>query len=99
MKAKLPGEGLYHYGYLQFPNFYAINWDYAYNPQTLNNRETRGGPAMINPPGYQFDLSANSDQQKKSNSFILEAELIIQATQTSPIFMAKLIITLQPIYH
>jgi hypothetical protein len=63
-EGEITWEGLYHYGYLQFPNFYAINWDYAYNPQTLNNRETRGGPAMINPPGYQFDLSANSDQQK-----------------------------------
>jgi hypothetical protein len=57
-------EGLYHNGYMQFLNFYSVNWDYAYNPYTVNIRATRGGPSMLNIPGYQIDLSANTDQQK-----------------------------------
>jgi hypothetical protein len=57
-------EGFYHNGYMQFLNFYSVNWDYAYNPYTMNIRATRGGPAALNPPGYQADLSMNTDQQK-----------------------------------
>jgi hypothetical protein len=57
-------EGFFHNGYMQFLNFYSINWDYAYNPQTINIRATRGGPAMINPPGWQVDLNLGTDSQK-----------------------------------
>jgi hypothetical protein len=57
-------EGFFHNGYLQFLNFYSMNWDYAYNPPTINIRATRGGPAMVNPAGWQVDLSFSSDQQK-----------------------------------
>jgi hypothetical protein len=57
-------EGLFHNGYMQFLNFYSVNWDYAYNPQTVNIRATRGGPAMINLPGWQVDLNLSTDSQK-----------------------------------
>jgi len=57
-------EGVFQNGNYQFLNYYSINWDWAYNPQTLNIRATRGGPSMINPPGYQIDLSLSSDSRK-----------------------------------
>jgi len=57
-------EGIYHFGYVQLLNYYSINWDLAYNPQTLNNNRTRGGPLTINPGGYQADLSFSSDTRK-----------------------------------
>ena len=60
----ITSEGFYHYGNIQFPNFYSIYWDYVYNPQTINIRNTRGGPAMLNPPGYQVDLSLGTDPQR-----------------------------------
>ncbi len=57
-------EGIFHFGYVQFLNYYSINWDLAYNPQTYNNNRTRGGPLTINPGGYQADISFNSDSRK-----------------------------------
>lgn len=57
-------EGIFHFGYIQLLNYYSINWDLAYNPQTLNNNRTRGGPLTINPGGYQADLSFSSDTRK-----------------------------------
>ncbi|MDR3626837.1 MAG: DUF5916 domain-containing protein [Ignavibacteriaceae bacterium] len=57
-------EGLFHNGSLQLLNFYWLNWDYAYNPKTVNIRATRGGPSMINPPGWQVDFNIGTDSQK-----------------------------------
>jgi hypothetical protein len=40
-----------------------MNWNLAYNPQTINNRRTRGGPLSLNPPGYEVNLSLGSDSR------------------------------------
>ena len=57
-------EGFFHNGNIQFLNYYSMNWDWAYNSQTVNIRATRGGPDMIIPPGYQVDLNLSSDSRK-----------------------------------
>jgi len=36
----------------------------AYNPETINNRRTRGGPLTTNPPGWEFNSWAESDNRK-----------------------------------
>jgi len=56
--------GVFNYGNLTFLNYYEFGWDLAYNPQTVNDRRTRGGPLSINRPGYQVDMYANSDGRK-----------------------------------
>jgi len=30
-------------------NYYWLNWNVAYNPWTVNNRRTRGGPLTLHP--------------------------------------------------
>ena len=57
-------EGIFQNGYITFLNYYNINWDFAYNPSTVNIRATRGGPSMLNPPGYQGDIYIGSDSRK-----------------------------------
>jgi len=57
-------SGVYHFGYAQFNNYYWVNWNAAYNPWTVNNRRTRGGPLTLNPPGYQFGFDAGTDSRK-----------------------------------
>jgi hypothetical protein len=57
-------SGLFHFGYAQFLNYYWINWNLAYNPWTVNNRRTRGGPLTLTPPGYQFGIDAGTDRRK-----------------------------------
>ena len=57
-------SGVFGEGSFQLKNFYWLYWDVAYNPWTVNNRRTRGGPLTLNPPGYQVDLSMNSDSRR-----------------------------------
>lgn len=57
--------GFYLYGNPQFRNYYSISWDAAWNNETTtNDTRTRGGPQTLNLPGYQLDLSLNSDDRK-----------------------------------
>ncbi len=57
-------EGIFHFGFIRFLNYYTINWNLAYNPETINNRRTRGGPLSINKPGYQVNAYLSSDDKK-----------------------------------
>ncbi|OGU72860.1 MAG: hypothetical protein A2V93_01815 [Ignavibacteria bacterium RBG_16_34_14] len=57
-------EGIFHFGFIRFLNYYTINWNLAYNPETINNRRTRGGPLTLNPPGYQVNAYLSSDDKK-----------------------------------
>jgi hypothetical protein len=56
--------GVFTYGDVQLLNYYELGWRAAYNPQTLNDRRTRGGPLSLNRPGYQVDVNASSDGRK-----------------------------------
>jgi hypothetical protein len=38
--------------------------NYAYNPATISNRRTRGGPLTKNLPGWEIDAGWNSDSRK-----------------------------------
>jgi len=56
---------LVHFGFVQFMNYYSINWNLAMNPmETINNRRTRGGPLTKNAMGYEVSLNASSDYSK-----------------------------------
>jgi Domain of unknown function (DUF5916) len=57
-------SGVYHFGDFQLLNYHWFKWDFAYNPWTVNNRRTRGGPLTLNPPGYQVDLGWQSDTRR-----------------------------------
>jgi hypothetical protein len=57
-------SGGFNFGYVQLHNYYWFNWNVAYNPWTVDNRRTRGGPLMLLPPGYQFGLDLGSDSRK-----------------------------------
>lgn len=56
--------GVYHFGNVQLLNYHRFSWDVAYNPWTVNNRRTRGGPLSLNPPGYQVDGGWETDTRK-----------------------------------
>ena len=57
-------SGIYHFGDFRLLNYHVFNWDFAYNPWTVNNRRTRGGPLTLNPPGYQVDLGWQTDNRR-----------------------------------
>ncbi|HET8712293.1 MAG TPA: DUF5916 domain-containing protein [Gemmatimonadales bacterium] len=57
-------SGLFNFGYAQFHNYFSINWNLAWNPWTVDNRRTRGGPLVTLPPGYQVGLDMATDSRK-----------------------------------
>jgi hypothetical protein len=48
----------------ELPNYYFLWGNFTYNPETVNNRRTRGGPLTINLPGRQTVMGWNSDSRK-----------------------------------
>jgi len=56
--------GVWHSGYFEFLNYYSLNYSFAYNPETVSNNRTRGGPLTLNPPGWQANFFLNSDSRK-----------------------------------
>ena len=48
----------------QFLNYWGFNSMIAYNPKTMSNSLTRGGPLALIPAGYQIDFSLNTDGRK-----------------------------------
>lgn len=57
-------EGFFHFGSMQFTNYYNANWNFGYYPETFNNNRTRGGPLTLNPAGYQVSFNLSSDSRK-----------------------------------
>src|SRR5262249_232610 len=48
-----------------FTNFYTIDAFAAYNPEWLSDRQTRGGPLMIAPPGGEWNATIGTDSRKR----------------------------------
>ena len=57
--------GLFLTGVYELKNFSTGQWFVAYNPSTLSDRRTRGGPLMVNQPGIEWDFFLDSDPNKK----------------------------------
>ncbi|HKJ32809.1 MAG TPA: DUF5916 domain-containing protein, partial [Balneolales bacterium] len=49
---------------LQLLNYYSFRLNIAFNPRTLNDRLTRGGPITVNHGGAEYDLTFSSDSRK-----------------------------------
>ncbi|MBN1272393.1 MAG: carbohydrate binding family 9 domain-containing protein [Candidatus Aminicenantes bacterium] len=49
----------------EFLNYWFCETMLAYNPETISNTLTRGGPLAVIPYGYQVDLTINSDSRKR----------------------------------
>jgi len=57
--------GLFLTGLYELKNFSTGRWFVAYNPETLSDRRTRGGPLMVNQPGVEWDFQLDSDPNKR----------------------------------
>ncbi len=56
--------GYWTNGYVQFLSYHSVDWFFAYNPQAISNRRTRGGPLTLNPRGYDVGGDVSSDDRK-----------------------------------
>lgn len=57
-------HGYFHNGYVELLNYYSFYWGAAYNPATISNRRTRGGPLTATPPGRELWIGVDSDSRK-----------------------------------
>ena len=57
--------GLFLTGLYELRNFSSGRWFVAYNPKTLSDRRTRGGPLMVNQPGVEWEFQLDSDPNKR----------------------------------
>jgi hypothetical protein len=57
--------GVWANGFTEFINNWSWDYGVAYNPQTTNNRRTRGGPLTINKPGYEARTYFDTDGKSK----------------------------------
>ncbi len=57
--------GVWASGFTEFSNNYSWNYNVAFNPQTVNNRRTRGGPLTLNKPGYELSTYIDTDGKAK----------------------------------
>jgi len=58
-------SGIWAKNQIEFINNYSWNTSLAYNPQTVNNRRTRGGPLTLNRPGWEWNLYFDTDSKRK----------------------------------
>jgi hypothetical protein len=57
--------GLFLTGLYELRNFSTGRWFVAYNPKTLSDRRTRGGPLMVNQPGVEWEFNMDSDPNRR----------------------------------
>lgn len=58
-------EGILFNAGAELLNYWRSELMLAYNPATISNDLTRGGPLAVTPHGYQADLNISSDNRKK----------------------------------
>ncbi len=58
-------RGVWGNTWLQFLSYWSVGLSASYNPPTLSDRRTRGGPLMGNEPGLEFNFNLNSDNRKR----------------------------------
>ena len=59
------GLGAFGNGNILFNNFWSARARISGSPETVNIRATRGGPAILNPPGFDGAVGFSSDDRKK----------------------------------
>jgi hypothetical protein len=56
-------QGYWLGSYITLPNYYGGNWNFGYNPVSLNARRTRGGPLTLNPIYRSYGLDLYTDNR------------------------------------
>ena len=62
--------GVFLEGNTEFSNNYSWNYRASFNPQTVSRSRTRGGPLMLNKPGYEIGTYWDTDGKSKLFYFI-----------------------------
>jgi hypothetical protein len=61
----LTGAGVWGRGFWWYNNNWTANVSAAYNPEVVDPRRSRGGPLMLQAPGYELDLFFDTDGSRR----------------------------------
>ena len=75
--------GLWSAADITFLNNWSLNPRLAYNPQTVNDRRTRGGPVSLNPPGVEIGTYAQTNSKSKFYYYIDTGGYLQQEDQSN----------------
>jgi len=56
-------QGYWVQGYYKLQSFYGANLSFMYNPESISNRRTRGGPLTINPDSRRINFQLFTDNR------------------------------------
>jgi len=59
------GAGVWGHGFWWYTNNWTANVSGAYNPQVVDPHRSRGGPLVLQAPGYELDLFFDTDGSRK----------------------------------
>lgn len=78
----ITGTGIYNFNWIQFANYYSLSINSGYNPETVNNRRTRGGPLTLNPASWNINFNGGTDS-RKDIVFYLGGQIYNQGASSS----------------
>ncbi|MBT8400651.1 MAG: carbohydrate binding family 9 domain-containing protein [Rhodothermia bacterium] len=58
-------RGVWAANWIRFLNYHEVWLNVAYNPETVSNRRTRGGPLTLNQPGLELNFEYDTDSRKR----------------------------------
>jgi hypothetical protein len=87
--------GVWTRAFWWFTNNWTLNPSFAYNPQTVNPRRSRGGPLMLNAPGYELYLSGDTDGSRK-RYYSISYDQYIQTGENSFSYNIQPFVTFKP---
>lgn len=58
-------RGVWTGNFIQFLNYHELWFNIAYNPETVSNRLTRGGPLTVQQPGLELGVEYDTDSRKQ----------------------------------
>lgn len=76
-------SGIFHFGSMQFLNYYSLNWNLGLYNESVNNRLTRGGPQILYPAMMEASLYASSDSRK---DLVVDMNLVTGGSYNYPFF-------------
>jgi len=68
--------GIWGRGFWWYTNNWTFQSSVAVNPETVNPRRSRGGPLMLNKPGYQLNLFGDTDGSRKRYYYVSYYEYV-----------------------
>ena len=86
-------RGLWGKIYYQFPHYHTLEFYYDYGFESVNNRQTRGGPLMLNLPAYEYGVNYYTDSR---NDYIGEAYWYAYEGQNGFYHNLSLYLTMRP---